>query len=67
MYKQTMYTYLGENGTITSPILLNGIYSIQKYHLVADDNKQLTKDGKIFYKEITIPASDIDNWYEVDA
>lgn len=67
MYKQIMYTYLGENGTVASPILLSGIYSVQKYRLIANDDKQLTKDGKTFYKEVTVPVADVDNWYEVDA
>ena len=42
MRKETYYTYLGENGTITTPVFLEGIYSIKKYRLIADKNKKLT-------------------------
>ena len=66
MQKVLHYLYLGENGTILSPVKLEGIYSVQKYRLTAADNHMLTKDGKQFYKSILIPASEVNAWYEVD-
>jgi hypothetical protein len=44
MTKETLYTYLGTNGTITSPVFLEGIYSVKKIRLMAAEDKWLT-DG----------------------
>ena len=60
MIKTTMYTYLGTNGTITSPVHLEDIYYVLKYHLEADPNKFLTKDDKNYVKSITIPAEELE-------
>lgn len=65
MTKTIIYTYLGTNGTLSTPIYLEGIYSVKNYNLIADKNKQLTKDGKHFYSSITVPENEIDQWYEV--
>jgi hypothetical protein len=65
MIKTPMYTYLGTNGTITSPVHLEDIYYVLKYRLEADSNKFLTKDDETFVKMITIPADELDQWKEV--
>lgn len=67
MKKETYYTYLGNNGTITTSVYLEGIYSIKKYMIIADKDKKLTKDGKTFQKTILIPATDLELWYEIEA
>ena len=64
MIKENIYTYLGTNGTITSPVYLEGIYSVKKIKLTANPNKQLT-DGINYYNSIIIDESDLDKWYEV--
>ena len=64
MTKVMQYLYLGENGTILSPVKLEGIYSVQKYSLTSDDGKMLTKDGENFYTSVLIPVSELDLWYE---
>ena len=64
MIKENIYIYLGTNGTITSPIHLEGIYSVKKIRLTADKDKQLT-DGKDFCNSILIDEVDLDKWYEV--
>ena len=66
MRKTLYYTYLGVNGTITSPVLLEGIYAVKKYQLIASDGKVLTKDDKNYIDSIMIPESDLDLWREVD-
>ena len=66
MRKTLYYTYLGVNGTITSPVLLEGIYAVKKYQLIASDGKVLTKDDKNYIDSIMIPESDLDLWKEVD-
>lgn len=67
MKKETYYTYLGNNGTITTSVYLEGIYSIKKYMIIADKDKKLTKDGKTFQKTILIPATDLELWHEIEA
>ena len=57
MQKVLHYLYLGENGTILSPVKLEGIYSVQKYRLTAANNHMLTKDGKQFYKSILLKST----------
>ena len=65
MKKETMYVYLGTNGTICSPVHLEDIYYIRKYRLIADEDKVLTKNGIDFTYSITVPEDEIDLWYEV--
>lgn len=36
MKKEVLYTYLGTNGTITSPVHLENTYYIRKIRLIAD-------------------------------
>lgn len=67
MTKTLFYTYLGTNGTLTTPIHLPNVYCVKKYQLVASNKKKLTKDGVTYFKTATIPVNEIDQWYEVDA
>ena len=64
MTKQILYNYLGTNGSILSPVHLEGIYSVKKIQLTADEDKQLTKDGKNFYFTTVIPEDELNQWYE---
>jgi hypothetical protein len=66
MKKATYYTYLGNNGTLTTEVYLEGIFSVKKYMIAADPGKRLTKDGKKFHKSALIPAADLELWHEVD-
>ena len=66
MIKNLCYLYLGENGTILSPVKLETIQYVKKYTLLASPGHQLTQDGETFYDSITIPFSDVDLWYEVE-
>ena len=65
MNKQTLYTYLGTNGTLTTPIHLEGIYSVKKIILVADEGKMLTKNGVDFFKKVSTNDLEVDLWQEV--
>lgn len=64
MTKTAYYTYLGTNGTITSPVHLEDIYYIVKYRIVADEGYILT-NGKDFVKTVTVPENEISNWKEI--
>lgn len=66
MKKTPLYTYLGTNGTITSPVHLEDIYYVLKYRLEADDNKMLSKDGGAHTTKIVIvPEDEVALWKEV--
>lgn len=66
MTKEVMYTYLGTNGTICSPIHLENIYYIRKIRLRADAKKVLTKDFESYHTTIIIPEDELEKWYEID-
>ena len=67
MTKEILYTYLGTNGTITSPVHLEDIYYTRKVRLTADVGKQLTKDDiNVYYSSVvTVPEEEVDLWKEV--
>lgn len=65
MKKTKMYRYLGRNGIITSPILLDKIEHIDMYTLTADDNKILT-NGETKSKSILCFADELDQWTEIE-
>lgn len=66
MTKTVIYTYLGTNGTIVSPVHLEDVYYTRRFQLRADEGKKLTNDGKFFYYQVTVSEDDVDNWSEVD-
>lgn len=66
MKKEILYTYLGTNGTITSPIHLEDIYYIRSIRLSADRKKVLTKDDKHFFPSVIVSEDEVDLWREVN-
>ena len=65
MTKTVLYTYLGTNGTITSPIHLEDIYYTRKIQLRADEGRRVTKDNVHLYEIVTVTEDDAPNWFEV--
>lgn len=65
MKKEVLYNYLGTNGSILSPVHLEDIYYIRKLRIIADENKQLTKDGKNCYYSQIIAEDELGDWYEI--
>lgn len=65
MTKTPLYTYLGTNGTITSPVHLEGVYSVVKYRLEAAPDKILVKKDGTTTKSVVVQESDIELWKEV--
>lgn len=66
MRKELLYTYLGTNGTITSPIHLEDIYYVRKLKLIADKGKVLT-NGDIETYSVIIAEDELDKWREISA
>ena len=65
MKTQILYTYLGTNGTLTTPIHLENIYAIKKIKLIAENGTLLTKNGIDKFSEVIIEEDEKDKWYEV--
>lgn len=65
MTKQVLYTYLGTNGTICSPVHLEDVYYVRSYRLTADQGKSLTKDNKTYHATVIVPEEDLPLWKEV--
>ena len=65
MTKTKMYRYLGRNGIITSPILLDKAEYIEMYALKADESKVLYNGEKYVFQTLCF-TDELDNWVEVD-
>ncbi len=65
MVKNKMYRYLGRNGIITSPILLESIEPIPMFIIVASEGKLLT-NGVEKVKEKLIFSEELKDWSEID-
>lgn len=65
MKKTKLYRYIGTNGIITSPVLLEGISYLQMYRLSATPGKALT-DGEQVVKGIDVFEEDIEKWTEIE-
>lgn len=67
MKQSPMYRYLGSNGVITTPIKLDGIYSIQLARLDAEPGKILVNLIDHREREFTICSlEEVKNWTERD-
>lgn len=67
MKKEIIYTYLGTNGTVATPVFIEGAYSVKKIRLIADFGKALTKDfGATLYYNVLVPEIEVENWLEID-
>jgi len=66
MIKQVMYRYLGTNGTLETPIHLEGIYYTRFFNLFASSGKKLT-DGTRYVSYARVNDEDeLALWSEVD-
>lgn len=64
MTKIKIYRYFGRNGTITTPILLEGTSPIEMFRLIADSNKVLT-NGLIKVRQADVFEDELENWIEI--
>lgn len=65
MKKIKLYRYIGKNGIITTPILLEGTKVYEMFTLIASEGKVLT-DGEKVRDTVTIFADELDQWSEID-
>lgn len=66
MIKKKMYKYVGRNGTITSPILLEDAKHIDLMELRAEEGYILT-DGTMKKQIVIVHIDDVDEWSEIKA
>lgn len=66
MTKNKVYRYLGRNGIITTPILIEGVTPITMYRLIADEGMVLF-NGKTHVRMIDVFDDEVENWFEVPA
>lgn len=66
MTQDKIYKYLGRNGSIITPILLEKIDPIPMLALKADPDKLLT-NGKTTCKNVSVFLDEVEDWYEIDA
>lgn len=65
MTQQKMYRYLGRNGILTTPILLEKIDPIPMVFLRASEGKILTNGVKKIY-QVTVFEDEVSNWVEIE-
>lgn len=65
MRKCELFTYLGENGTVTTSIRIPGVPCVIKYSLEADKGKILTNGHIQAYTQV-VPERELPNWYEIN-
>lgn len=66
MKKEIIYTYLGTNGTISSPVHLEDIYYTRKVRLAADNGMILT-NGEREVSAVIVPEDDVELWKEIES
>ena len=65
MTKTKMYRYLGRNGIITSPVLLDKVEPMVMYELRAATGKILT-NGEKSLKSTLVFEDELKDWTEID-
>ena len=66
MTQEILYTYLGDNGVLTTAIYLEGVHCVKHIRLKADKGKLLTKDDKRYASSTVVPEKEVSLWYEVE-
>lgn len=67
MITKTLYRYNSDKAVIDSLILPEGQTEYtERYRLIADEGKVLTKDNENLYTVIDIDKADSLQWYEID-
>jgi hypothetical protein len=67
MITKTLYRYDNGEGIVYSLALPeNQTEYTERYRLIADEGKVLTKDDENFYTVIDIDKADSLQWYEID-
>lgn len=67
MTQRKLYRYIGRNGTITSPVLLEDIKHIALMELIPQSGYVLTNGIAIKKDSAVVHIDDVKDWYEIAA
>lgn len=67
MRQKKLYRYVGRNGIITSPVLLDDIKHIALMELQPEDGYVLVNGKTVKYNSAVVPVDEVDEWKEVKA
>lgn len=65
MRQEKLYTYTGENGIITTPVVFENVPCVKKVRLIADDGMTLT-NGTVTARVMVVGESQVGNWTEIE-
>lgn len=65
MTTEFMYTYLGTNGTLTTPIHLEGVPAMKKVRIKPAAGKKLTNGTTTTDSAVIVAESEVANWKEI--
>lgn len=65
MTKEFLYTYLGTNGTVTTPIHLEGIPAMKKVRIKPAIGKKITNGIKCSVDAVVVSEEEAANWREI--
>lgn len=66
MKRELIYFYRGENGSLTTPILIPPETRPTVYVLLTADEGKMLTNGSYKTKSIQVPQEGVHNWTEVD-
>lgn len=65
MTTEILYTYLGTNGTVTTPVHLEGVPAMQKIRIKPDIGKKLTDGKTVVTDAVVVSESEVSKWKEI--
>ena len=65
MTTEKLYTYLGTNGTVTTPIHLEGVPAMVKIRIKPEIGKKLTDGKTVATDAVVVSESEVANWKEI--
>ena len=65
MIVETLYTYLGTNGTVTTPVQLEGVPAMKTAHLIPEEGEKLSNGERTVTSEIMVSEKEAEKWYVV--
>lgn len=65
MTTEILYTYLGTNGTVTTPVHLEGVPAMKKIRIKPEIGKKLTDGKTVVMDAVVVSESEVANWKEI--
>jgi hypothetical protein len=65
MTKEILYTYLGTNGTVTTPVHLEGVPAMKKVRIKPAPGKKITDGVKASAESVVVSEAEAAKWREI--